>query len=148
MIMIIDVDSLMNRDQVESAQNECNLALRELLIMSDEDSEDSNQRLKFGKLLLQLNALLKQVDKRLIEHELFHNRDIRAALMRSSSVKPYPDISTPPPPPFNFAFHSVLLKLSQSNHEFANRFNESFLRHVNFLNLTSSSQSQSQSNNQ
>ena len=144
MIMIIDVDSLMNRDQVESAQNECNLALRELL-MSDEDT-NNNQRLKFGKLLLQLNALLKQVDKRLIEHELFHNRDIRAALMRSSSVKPYPDISTPPPPPFNLAFHSVLLKLSQSNHEFANRFNESFLRHVNFLNLTSSSQSQS--NNQ
>lgn len=144
MIMIIDVDSLMNRDQVESAQNECNLALRELL-MSDEDT-NNNQRLKFGKLLLQLNALLKQVDKRLIEHELFHNRDIRAALMRSSSVKPYPDISTPPPP-FNLAFHSVLLKLSQSNHEFANRFNESFLRHVNFLNLTSS-QTTSQSNNQ
>lgn len=144
--MIIDVDSLMNRDQVESAQNECNLALRDLL-MSDEDNNSNNQRLKFGKLLLQLNALLKQVDKRIIEHELFHNRDIRAALMRSSSVKPYPEIS-PPPPSFNLAFHSVLLKLSQSNHEFANRFNESFLRHLNFLNLTSSSQTTSQSNNQ
>lgn len=89
----------MNRDQVESAQNACNLALSEAFIGGSATisssvggggahNTDSNGCLKFGKLLLQLNSLLKlATDKNLIEREFFSGRDVTTSIRDSVRAK-------------------------------------------------------------
>lgn len=129
------MENLINRDQVENAQNACNIALKNLLLTSPSGS------LKFGKLILQLNSLFKQADKSLIEREFYPNIDINAAIrssVRSKKLELHLQFLKQQQQPeslFNHpmaAFHSALLKLNQNSqhptNEFTNRLNEHFLR--------------------
>lgn len=73
----------MNRDQVENGQNACNLALRDVFVtggsgLGGAGSEDGS--LRFGKLLLQLNSLIKLADKSLLERDFFAGHDVIASI--------------------------------------------------------------------